>query len=72
VPKEGFESGPFFRKFLFPFSEPKGHFTEIKLGACSSVFYIESDGDPFFAVQCPKSPLKGVFVFIRDRKIVIR
>jgi hypothetical protein len=30
--------------------------------------FVESDGDLLFALQCPKSPLKGVFVvFIRDR-----
>jgi hypothetical protein len=68
-PKKGFISGPFCRKILFPYSEPKWHSTEIKLRAFPSVFYEESDGDLFLALKCPKSPLKKRFLFlhIRDR-----
>ena len=61
----GFESDPFSGKILFPFSEPKWHFTEIKLGAISSAFDVESDGDLLFALQCPKSGLKSVFCFYK-------
>ena len=63
--KKKFESGPFFRIFFSPFFRTK----MINLGAFSSVFDVESDGDLFCALQCPKSPLKSVFcfVFIRDR-----